>query len=435
MNQDCKPCVESEDTDDRFDDDKWRKKPFDIVHQSFLLTQNWWKTATENVPGVSKHHLDVVSFVSRQVLDMFSPNNFVMTNPKVFKKTVEEGGMNLVRGAQNWLDDLFREMEGAPPARAEKFEPGKNMALTPGKVVFRNDLMELIQYSPQTDDVHAEPVLVVPAWIMKYYILDINPKKSLVKYLVENGRTVFMISWKNPDADYRDTGMEDYMKKGVISALDVVEKVVPDRKVHGLGYCLGGTLLTLAAAKMSRDGDDRLKSLTLLAAQTEFSEPGELDLFIDESQVSYLEHLMWFKGYLDSKQMAGAFQLLRSKDLIWSRMVRDYLLGQRHEMFDLMAWNADSARMPYRMHSEYLRKLFLGNQFARGTFEVDGAPIMVSDIHEPAFLVATVNDHISPWRSVYRFNLSSDTEEVTFLLSSGGHNAGIVSQPGHPRRT
>ena len=277
--------------------------------------------------------------------------------------------MNLVRGAQNWLDDLFMEIEGAPPAGAEEFEPGKNMALTPGKVIYRNDLMELIQYSPQTDEVHSEPVLMVPAWIMKYYILDINPKKSLVKYLAENGRTVFMVSWKNPDADYRDTAMEDYMKKGVISSLDVVEKVVPDQKIHGLGYCLGGTLLTLAAAKMSRDGDHRLKSLTLLAAQTEFSEPGELDLFIDESPVSYLEDLMWFKGYLDSKQMAGAFQLLRSKDLIWSRMVRDYLLGQRHDMFDLMAWNADSTRM----HSEYLRKLFQGNQFARGTFEVDSA--------------------------------------------------------------
>jgi polyhydroxyalkanoate synthase len=433
VDRDTAPCIAPLAQDHRFDAASWQRPPFNVIYQAFLFNQQWWHNATTGIGGVSKHHEQVVSFVARQLLDIVSPANFVATNPELLEKTVREGGQNLVRGYFNWLMDWERAVGGKPPVGAEAYHPGENVAVTPGQVVHRNRLMEVIQYAPATPTVQAEPILIVPAWIMKYYILDLSPVNSLVRYLVAQGHTVFMISWHNPDANDRDLGMDEYLRLGVLEAIRSVRTILPERKINAVGYCLGGTLLAIAAALLARQGDDILNSVSLLAAQTDFTEAGELTLFIDDSQLSWLEDLMWDQGYLGAKQMAGAFQLLRPNDLIWSRIAHDYLMGERPPMTDMMAWNADATRMPYRMHSQYLRQLFLDNDLFEGRYKVEGQPVVLSAIAVPVFAVGTQTDHVAPWRSVYKIHLVSELD-VTFLLTSGGHNAGIVSEPGHPGR-
>jgi polyhydroxyalkanoate synthase len=302
--------------------------------------------------------------------------------------------------------------------------------------VYRNALIELIQYQRQTSEVWREPVLIVPSWILKYYILDLSPHNSLTRYLVEHGHTVFMISWRNPRREARDVGLNDYLKLGLFDALAQVRRITGDAPVHAAGYCLGGTLLAIGAAARAREirsGAAELKTVTLFAAQTDFCEPGELGLFVDASKLAYLDALMWEQGYLDGEQMAAAFQLLRAHDLIWSRLVREYLLGTRTQATDLMAWNADTSRLPHRLHIETLRHLYLHNDLAEGRYCVHGTPVPLSNLRLPIFLVGTERDHVSPWRSVYKLHVLTDAE-IGFLLTSGGHNAGIVSEPDHAGR-
>jgi polyhydroxyalkanoate synthase len=419
--------------DPRFKSKSWDSWPWRFYAETFLMMENWWLEVATNVPGMDNHDSRIVAFTLRQIMDAICPANFLATNPDVAHDTLVSGGSNLVRGMLNAFHDFQHLLKLIPEDEAQ-FKVGKNLAVTPGEVVFRNELIELIRYAPQSKTVYREPVLVLPAWIMKYYILDLSPHNSLVNWLVGQGHTVFMVSWKNPGMEDSGLSMDDYYRLGAMAAINAVSKAMPEENIHLAGYCLGGTLALITAAAMARDGNDRLKSLTLFAAQGDFTEAGELMLFVTPSEVSFLKNMMKAQGGLDTKQMAGTFQMLRSYDLIWSKIVSDYFQGKKRATFDLMAWNEDTTRMPYKMHSQYLEKLFLHNDFAGGRFKVEGEPVAAGNIQIPIFSVSTETDHVVPWRSVYKVHLITKSE-VTFILTSGGHNAGIISEPGHKGRS
>lgn len=444
--------------DPRFSDPSWNQWPFNTLKEGFKASDAWWRESTQ-VDGVSSHHHHMVNFFTRQGLDALSPSNWAVTNPEVLKKGRDSMGQSWLKGYQSYAKDLLeyqntRANSDSGTLRPLDFEVGKDVALTPGKVVFRNHLIELIQYTPTTESVYPEPLLIVPSCIMKYYILDLSPSNSMVHYLVGQGHTVFIMSWRNPDASDRDLGMQDYLQTGVMEAMAAVKLHTGAPRIHALGYCLGGTFLSIVAAALSRCNRQsqeqtpqrrhedaaclgklpELATVTLLAAQTEFSEPGQLGVFIDDDQLKTLREAMARTGYLSGRQIAGSFQFLNSRDLIWSRNTSRYLLGQDEVGNDMMSWNADLTRLPERMHSEYLSSLFLNNALATGHYRVANVGVALMDIKAPMLVVGTVRDHVSPWRSVYKIHLLTDTH-TTFILAAGGHNAGIVSEPGHRNRS
>jgi polyhydroxyalkanoate synthase len=423
-----------ENQDPHFADEAWSQFPFNVYARSFAHLREWSGEALEASPGVAAPNAQRLDFLQRQLVDAVSPAHYLLTNPELLRQTYSESGANLLRGAQHWLEDAARTIAGGAVPGTENFRVGEQLAVTPGKVVMRNQLVELIQYSPQGTSVYAEPILITPAWIMKYYILDLSPRNSLVNYLVEQGHTVFMISWKNPTATDRDLGMDDYVQLGLRAALDAVTAIVPGQRVHTVGYCIGGTLLSVGAAALARDGDRRIASITLLAAQTDFSEPGELSVFISPNQLRLLEAQMQRDGVLKSESMASAFAMLRASDLIWAPAINQYVRGQRGSFNDLMAWNADGTRMPCRMHSEYLNRLYLRNEIPTGRFSVGGAPVDLKQLEVPLFVVGTETDHVAPWKSAFKTLALAGSHDNTFLLTSGGHNAGIVSGAVNPKR-
>ena len=421
--------------DKRFSGAAWNQWPYNVYAHAYSNWSGWWQQAISSVPSVAPKNAALMEFLGRQIIEAASPANNLSTNPELLELTRAESGANLVRGFQNWLEDAQHAIKAdGAESKSTKFVVGRDLAVTPGKVVLRNDLIELIQYSPKAKSVYAEPILITPAWIMKYYILDLSPANSLVRFLVERGHTVFMISWKNPSQADRNLGMDDYLETGIMDALDAVSAIATRRKIHAVGYCIGGTLLTIAAAVLAKRGDKRLASMTLLAAQADFSEPGELSLFISPSQLAMLEAVMHKAGVLSSEQMSSSFALLRSRDLLWTPAVNNYVKGKRDDPNDLMAWNADGTRMPWRMHTEYLNKLYLQNELARGKFSVRGKGVDLKALHLPMFVVGTETDHVAPWKSVFKLRGLTRSADYTFLLTSGGHNAGIVSGPVHPKR-
>jgi len=432
MGEQSEPVAKPDAADRRFKDEMWEENEvFDFIKQSYLLSARYMNGVVHGVEGLDDHTAQKLDFYTRQFVDAMAPSNFVLTNPEVLRVTVESGGENLLKGLNNLLEDLERG-HGKLSIKMtdyDAFKVGENIAVTPGKVVYQNDLMQLVQYTPTTDKVLKAPLLVVPPWINKFYILDLRAKNSYIKWAVDQGHTVFVISWVNPDEALAAKGFEDYMLEGPLAALDAIEKATGERQANIVGYCLGGTLTVCTLAYMAAKGDDRILSATLLTTMTDFKEPGELGVFIDEEQLVNLETMMSEHGYLDGRDMAMTFNMLRANDLIWSFVVNNYLLGKDPFPFDLLYWNSDSTRMPAAMHSFYLRKMYQENQLVvPGGITLAGVPIELSKIKTPIYMLSTREDHIAPWKST--FSLTQNTSgPVKFVLAASGHIAGVVNPP------
>jgi polyhydroxyalkanoate synthase len=427
------PVIEPPVGDRRFRDVAWTDNTlFDFIKQSYLLTARWLQGAVRDVEGIDERTARKIDFYTRQFVDAIAPSNFLMTNPEVLRATIESRGENLLNGLKNLLDDLERGKGRLAIKMTDMaaFRIGENIAVTPGKVVYQNDLMQLIQYEPTTEKVKRRPLLIIPPWINKFYILDLRPDNSFIRWAVSQGHTVFVISWVNPDERLAAKTFTDYMLEGPLAALDAIEEATGEREANVIGYCLGGTLLASTLAYMAVKRDNRIKSATYFVTMVDFAEAGELSVFIDEEQLSALEERMNAKGYLEGRDMATTFNMLRANDLIWSFVVNNYLLGKSPFPFDLLYWNADSTRMPAAMHSFYLRNMYQENLLVKpGGITLDGVPIDLRKVKTPAFLLSTREDHIAPWRSTYAATRLYHGP-VKFVLSASGHIAGVVNPPG-----
>ncbi len=432
MGQSPGPVVEPAKSDKRFRHEDWQEHfLFDFVKQSYLIAARWLHNTVAHVEGLDEHTQKKIDFFTRQYIDALAPSNFALTNPEVFRETIATGGQNLVKGLNNLLDDIER---GNGQLRismtdSKAFELGVNIATTPGKVVFQNDLMQLIQYEPSTKKVYKRPLLIVPPWINKYYILDLREKNSLIKWCVDQGLTVFVISWVNPDERLADKDFQDYMVEGPLAAFDAIEKATREKEINALGYCLGGTLLAAALGHLAAKKDRRVGSASFMTSLVDFAGAGELEVFIDEDQVSSLERKMSERGYLEGSQMANTFNMLRSNDLIWSFVINNYLMGRDPFPFDLLHWNCDSTRMPAKMHSFYLRNMYMRNALREpGGVTLVDTPIDLSKVNVPSYFVSAIEDHIAPWKATYAgpHILGGKSR---FVLSGSGHIAGMINPP------
>ena len=430
--EDVEPTTTPDAGDRRFKDDAWTGDPlYDYIKQSYLLASNFMLSTVRETRGLDPHTAQKVDFYTRQFIDALAPTNFAMTNPEVARRTIETGGENLVQGLENMLEDL-EQGHGRLRIRmtdSGKFKLGDNVAVTPGKVVFENDLMQLIQYAPTTETVRKQPLLVIPPWINKFYILDLRPKNSFVKWAVDQGHTVFVISWVNPDERLAEKGFSDYMLEGPVVAFDAIEQATGEHRINAIGYCLGGTLLASTLAYLKAGGRDPVESATFFATMIDFEQPGELGVFIDEEQLSLMEGVMEEKGYFDGARMAEAFNLLRANDLIWNFVINNYLMGKDPFPFDLLYWNSDATRMPRAMHTEYLRNMYQHNRLREpGGITLDDVPIDLTTIDAPTYILSAREDHIAPWRSTYAATRLY-RGPMRFVLAASGHIAGVINPP------
>jgi len=434
LGQPAEPVAVPDKADRRFKDPDWEQHfVFDYIKQSYLIAAKHLHQAVAQVDGLDDTTAKKVDFYTRQYIDALSPTNFALTNPEVLRETAATGGKNLVEGLKNLLDDM--ERGNGTQVRVKMTDPkafklGENIATTPGKVVFQNDLIQLIQYEPRTKDVHARPLLIIPPWINKYYILDLREKNSFVRWAAEQGQTVFVVSWVNPDQRFAQKSFEDYMFEGPLAAMDAIEQATGEKTLNVIGYCLGGTLLACALAYLTaKKQASRVASATFFVTLIDFEEPGELGVFTDEQTVSTLEQRMNERGYLEGSEMGNTFNMLRANDLIWSFVINNYLLGKEPMPFDLLHWNSDSTRMPACMHTFYLRNMYIKNALRKpGGITLGGVPIDVTKIKIPTYFISTVEDHIAPWKSTFA-GAKLLAGPVRFVLGGSGHIAGIINPP------